>query len=207
MGIKLLSVRTDTKKRFEDIQIMLNILNENEKVDRQLVLKSSLILMVYNVVEGTMSNLLTELFDFIVKNKLSIDRLPQRLQDTMYTYHLKEIGNSPKRLKQFSESDGITLSNISYLEINKYLKLFSGNLDSRSIKEISHKLGITLPDSIDEPSLLQVKNSRNKLAHGEKNFCNMCQDITLSEMKKLCEKVEVYLERVTSTYEDFLNSF
>ena len=62
MPIKLLSVKNDLKKRFEDIQAMMDILEKNKKVDFQLVLKSSLILMLYNAVEGTMSNLLIELF-------------------------------------------------------------------------------------------------------------------------------------------------
>ena len=63
MPIKLLSVKNDLKKRFGDIQAMMDILEKNKKVDFQLVLKSSLILMLYNAVEGTMSNLLIELFE------------------------------------------------------------------------------------------------------------------------------------------------
>lgn len=205
MATKLLSVRNDTKNRFEDVQIMLNLLKENKKVEHQLVLKSSLMLMIYNIVEGTMSNLLTEFFDIIVKKKISIDKLPNKLQNTIYTYYLKEIGNSPQKLKKFGEYDSIKLCNISYLDINKYLKLFSGNLDSRAIRKISQKLGICLPEVIDEPVLLNVKNSRNKLAHGETRFCNASQDITLDEMEKICKKVEVYLDKVTNEYENFLD--
>lgn len=70
------------------------------------------------------------------------------------------------------------------MEINKYLKLFSGNLDSRSIKKLSLKLGIILSDKMNEPTLLQVKNIRNQLAHGETRFGSICQDITLEESKK-----------------------
>lgn len=53
MPIKLLSVRNDVEKRFEDIRVMIDILKKNGKVDFQLVLKSSLVLMLYNAVEGT----------------------------------------------------------------------------------------------------------------------------------------------------------
>lgn len=69
MPIKLLGVRNDLKRRFEDIDTMIYILNSNEKVDNQLILKSSLMLMLYNAVEGTMSNLLTDFFDIIHKKK------------------------------------------------------------------------------------------------------------------------------------------
>lgn len=90
MPIKLLSVKNDLKKRFEDIQAMMDILEKNKKVDFQLVLKSSLILMLYNAVEGTMSNLLTELFDNINSRNISINNLPKNLQETIYKFYLKK---------------------------------------------------------------------------------------------------------------------
>lgn len=180
MADKLLYVRNDIENRFKDVQLMLDILKESKKVETQLILKSSLMLMLYNVVEGTMSNLLQEFFDIIVQKRKSIDELPDKLQDTIYIYYLKKIGTSQKKLKEFGKYNGIELCDISYLDMNKYLKLFSGNLDSRSIREISQKLGVNLSQTINEPVLLRVKNIRNKLAHGEMKFCNACQDVTLS---------------------------
>ena len=206
MAIKLLSVRNDIEKRFEDIQVMIDIIEKNKRVDFQLVLKSSLILMLYNALEGTMSNLLTELFDNITSKKISIENLPENLQETIYKFHLKKIGDKVTMLRDFSTYDNIDICNVSYLEINKYLKLFSGNLDSRSIKDVSSMLGIVLSDKIDEPALLRVKNIRNKLAHGETKFSNTCQDITLEELEKLCDKVKKYLKTVIDQYETFLNN-
>ena len=205
MAIKLLSVRNDIEKRFEDIQVMIDLIEKNKRVDFQLVLKSSLILMLYNALEGTMSNLLTELFDNITSKKISIENLPENLQETIYKFHLKKIGDQVEKLRTFNNYNGIEICNVSYLEINKYLKLFSGNLDSRSIKKLSLKLGVALSDKVDEPALLKVKNIRNKLAHGETKFSNTCQDITLDESKDLCNKVKKYLGNVIDQYEVFLN--
>ena len=205
MAIKLLSVRNDIEKRFEDIQVMIDIIEKNKRVDFQLVLKSSLILMLYNALEGTMSNLLTELFDNITSKKISIENLPENLQETIYKFHLKKIGDQVEKLRTFNNYNGIEICNVSYLEINKYLKLFSGNLDSRSIKKLSLKLGVALSVKVDEPALLKVKNIRNKLAHGETKFSNTCQDITLDESKDLCNKVKKYLGNVIDQYEVFLN--
>lgn len=205
MKTNLLSVRNDINNRFRDIQTMLDILDKNQTVDCQVVLKSSLMLMFYNVVEGTISNLLTELFDTIVKRNLTMEYLPNKLQNTLYTYHLKKIGNDFNKLKEFNKYDSLKLCNITYLEISRYLKLFSGNLDARTIRDISKKVGIDLPDIIDEPCLLIIKSARNKLAHGEAKFSNACQDITLNEMKKMCRKLEEYLYRVICEYESFLD--
>lgn len=163
-------------------------------------------LMLYNAVEGTMSNLLTELFDNIISRKMSIDNLPENLQKTIYKFHLKKIGDKVTKLRDFNTYDNIETCNVSYLEINKYLKLFSGNLDSRSIKDVSSMLGIVLSDKINEPALLKVKNIRNKLAHGETKFSNTCQDITLEELEELCDKVKKYLKTIIHQYEIFLNN-
>lgn len=206
MQINLFSIKNGTKERFEDIRIMLDILEEKEKVNRQLILKSSLVLMIYNAVEGTISNLLVELFDIICQNKLQIGKLPKNLQMTIFTYYAKKIGQDPQKLKNLYYCDSAQLCSLSYLEINKYLNLFSGNLDSRSIRKISSKVGINLPNGIDEPLLLNVKNFRNKLAHGETTFRNTCQDITLGEIEKISKCVEQYLEKVISSYEYFLNT-
>ena len=102
MAIKLLSVRNDIEKRFEDIQVMIDIIEKNKRVDFQLVLKSSLILMLYNALEGTMSNLLTELFDNITSKKISIENLPENLQETIYKFHLKKIGDQVEKLRTFN---------------------------------------------------------------------------------------------------------
>ena len=163
-------------------------------------------LMVYNVVEGTMSNLLNEFFDTIVRKNVPIGILPNRLQNTIYTYYFKKIENKPKKLKEIVAYDDIALCNISYQEISRYLKLFTGNLDSRKIRDVSEKLGIDLPEQIDEPALLWVKKSRNSLAHGETNFCDSCQNLTLDEIEDVCKKVKIYLENVIQEYEKFMSN-
>lgn len=205
MQINLLSVKSDTKERFEDIQVILKSLKEKNKVDYSLILKSSLMLMIYNAIEGTVNNLVVELFDAICQNKLSITHLPTNLRNTIFMYHLKKIGQDINKLESYCSCNPVDLCAVSYLEINKYLNLFSGNLDSRSIREISKKLGINLPSGIDEPVLLQVKNYRNKLAHGETKFRNTCQDITVKEIEEVVKKVRDYLGKLIDIYENSLS--
>ena len=177
------------------------ILESNKKVDAQLILKSSLMLMIYNMVEGTMSNLLMEYFDYIHAENISISNLPPKFQNTIQSYlDKKNLGNINV------ENSNDTIFELSYSEITKYLKLFSGNLDSRSIREVCEKVGVNLPEDIKEPVLLIVKNNRNKLAHGETRFNNTCQDITLDEVKKICNKTQEYLQKIINEYEGCLNN-
>lgn len=197
----MLSVRNDMNRRYEDIKIMEKILEENPKVDVQLVLKSSLMLMIYNMIEGTMSNLLIEYFDHIHSENITICSLPNEFQCTIESYwEKKNVENTDE------ESDDYIFFDLSYHEITKYLKLFSGNLDSRSIREVCKKMGVDLPEDLKEPVLLVVKNDRNKLAHGETRFNNTCQDITLDEIKIICNKARDYLQKVIDEYERCLNN-
>lgn len=203
----LVSVKNDAKARFYDIQIMLDVLKNNNKVDYQVILKSSLVLMIYNFVEGVMNNLIITLFDVLQQENLSIKQLPNKFQKTIFDYYLKKIGNNSGNLRRYYGYDDVKICKISYEEISKYLKFFSGNLDAKSIREIScDKFGISLPNGIDEPALLKVKNYRNKLAHGETKFSNTCQDITLEEMEYMCKQVDTYLNTIIDSYENFLNS-
>lgn len=58
MGKQLIAARNDLESRFNDMDLMIRILelDENKKIENQLLLKSSLLLMVYNAIEGTYIN-------------------------------------------------------------------------------------------------------------------------------------------------------
>ena len=201
----MLSVKNDLKNRFAEINTMKNILVKNQSVECQVVLKSALILMLYNTVEGIVSNVLTELFDRIAEIQMSVTDLPERLQKTVFSYLLELIGRKSYRLIDFYLCSNIELCKISYLEISRSMKLYSGNLDSKKIRDISKRMGVDLPNKIDVPELMDVKEIRNKLAHGEIRFSNACQDMTLQELEQLCSKVQKYLNNVICSYERYCN--
>lgn len=207
MGSELIAVKNDLKNRFDDVEIMIQMLDHksNEKIESQLLLKSSILLMAYNIVEGTMSNLLIELFDKICEKKISIDQLPTEFQSLVYKYHLKRIGNKENELKKLYESDKEKICEISYLELSKYLKLFSGNLDAKEIREISKKFGVIIAQGRQDSLLLTVKTTRNSLAHGEVTFKNASQNITVKELKEIIKVVHTYMNYIVDEYEKFIN--
>ena len=202
-GDNMQSVKNYTKERLDDIEMMLNIIDADDaKIDYQLMLKSSVILMIYNSIEGTMSTLMEVLFDSLNRKELSLKNLPKKLKKIILKYHLKTIGNKADKLEGFAKNYNEKNCDISYLEINKYLNLFSGNLDSRRIKEISEEFGIYF--DLEEPFLLKVKNIRNSLSHGEKSFRVACQDYTVNELKEGLEKTRTYLDKLIEAYGQFI---
>ena len=199
MGKQLIAARNDLESRFNDMDLMIRILelDENKKIENQLLLKSSLLLMVYNAIEGTMSNLLTELFDSVCEKKLPVDKLPEAFQNLIYKYHLKRIGSKENELKKLYESEKEKICEISYLELSR--------LDAREIRKISENIGIQIVNKESDKFLLIVKNKRNSLAHGEKTFVNASQDITLDEIKKNINSVKNYMEYIIEEYEKFID--
>lgn len=199
MPNRLISVRNDMQRRYEDILMMEKIMEKNQKVESILILKSSLMLMIYNMIEGTMSNLLRDYFDDIHSRNIYVYSLPSEFQKTIKIYIEKK---QPDNINDILNN----IFNLSYDEITKHLKLFSGNLDSRSIRDVCKKVGIDLDENIKAPELLKVKNVRNKLAHGETTFNNTCQDIVLKDIKKICEKTFEFLNEVLSESEKILDT-
>lgn len=126
-------------------------------------------------------------------------------QNLIYKYHLKRIGSKENELKKLYESEKEKICEISYLELSRYLKLFSGNLDAREIRKISENIGIQIVNKESDKFLLIVKNKRNSLAHGEKTFVNASQDITLDEIKKNINSVKNYMEYIIEEYEKFID--
>lgn len=208
MQNKLQAVKNDLDNRARDIkQMMIVGYESNSKVISQVILKSSLLLMIYNAVEGTMGNLLMEYFDIVRQKNEPIDSFPKQFRNTIYKYYLKKICEKSTELERFHNYDKRELTQVSYSDITKYLKLYSGNLDSRLINDIMNKIGVILPADLKEPVLLQVKNYRNKLAHGEITFGNASQAITIKELNEVWEKTFHYLERIIEECEKTIKTF
>lgn len=164
--------------------------------------KSVVILMLYNAIEGTLSNILENTFDYICDNDIEFRALNTKIQTLLLKYRIRKIGTNTKELFDFYNDD--KLSNVSYLQISNYLKLYSGNLDARKIKELSKELGVTVSKVAGEEKLLIVKAVRNKLAHGEVGFSEACKDISDKEIIKIVEAVQRFMQNLINEYNSFI---
>ena len=190
-------------QRNADIAVMVTHMDNCAKIVDTTIFKSSIMLMLYNEIEGTFSNILEGLFDYIIDQNIDFNLLHNKIQSIYLEYHCKKIGGNISKLKSFHNNQD--LKNIDYLELNKYLKLYSGNLDARQIKDISKRIGITLDDAVSGEKLLVVKNCRNKLAHGEVSFQEACRDFSEDDIKKIIVEVYAFLNMLISSYNNFIS--
>jgi len=151
-------------------------------------IKATSFLLLYNLVESSIVSGLNAYFEAFSSNKLKYKELNSEIRKVWIQYKHKSFKNTklPDILKAideiFEEIVEIAPKTITNNGNNKIVENYdafhldigktdiSGNLDARKIRELSELYGFKLPKKSECESLLAVKNSRNKLAHGENSF-------------------------------------
>lgn len=223
-------IRLDFNDRVEDVEryysLLENILIEDaslffatngrvEKinVDLAATLKSSLVLMLYNLVESTMSNCLEILHDSFNGKGLRYSELTEPLQLLWMKHQYNvinkfEVDTSDKvnYFKNLVETIAVNREvDLTYTELNKYKSgsLFSGNLDDQLICKIAAKYGLQFEEECRE--LRSIRGKRNKLAHGELSFRECCNQEPIQKLKVLKDRTVVFLEKLIEAVEDYVS--
>lgn len=175
------------------------------------VIRSTVILSLYNVIESTITQVLNKIHDEIVSKKVNYNNLAKPLKDIALVYFYK---HKEKRADIHSSLDvlhstvdmirGKSHFDIEYETMSESYQLYSGNLDARVIRKIMKKYGIEISESHGS-KLVNVKNGRNKLAHGEASFEEFGRNIVLRTLEEYFNDVEAILTEVIDKTNIFLN--
>lgn len=181
-------------------------------VELSSTLKSSGVLMLYNLVESTVTNLITVIHQKVSDESLKYNELNKEIQLLWFSYYYSNIkdGNIKDedlllKMKMvhdvWSEDQAISFT---FEEYTKYKtgSTFSGNLDAREIRKLLSKYGLNTENSVSE--LKTIKESRNKLAHGEVSFSEFGKDKLPVYYNKLQERTIYFLEAIIQEVETFL---
>ncbi len=199
----------------EALLLFPNENNRKERFDVELTatLKSSLILLLYNFVESTITNCLVVIHRTICDDNCKYIDLSESIQTLFTEYYYKAL----KENKVGDENLAIHLKTmintwaydesvkLSYEEYTKYKtgNNFAGNLDSKEINKISTKYGIVFNEHCKE--IRTIRDKRNKLAHGEKSFIECCNQDTLSYIKALKNKTIDFIQKFVDSVENYLD--
>jgi hypothetical protein len=160
-------------------------------------MKSSALLMIYNLIESTMTNILQDVFDHLHTGKVSFDQLNTAMKRLVLSYAKKR---NPASLVTRMEQDTLTLVVACF----DRSELFSGNLDCQVIRETLKEIGVPTKHAYREPALLTVKTERNELAHGTKSFGDCGRNYTARQLNEFHQKTKVILQRVILDFDSFL---
>ncbi len=181
--------------------------------------KSSFVLMLYNVIESTVTNLIEKIIDLVVSysprlefkdfNK-EIRKLWIRLQAQRFLEidKVSKSGELAELYASFCEpTDWKKYKFFENMEKVKNALGASGNLDFKKIKDIFGNFNIKIETSGYDPSNIKdIKDLRNKLAHGNVSFLQGVANKTIAELEKCKDATLICLERLIRETEEYCES-
>lgn len=181
---------------------------ENLNIRLGLTLKSGLVLLLYNLVEATISKCLGAIHQNLTDENISYFEMSDELQKIWLRYHYELLNDNSKNndrnvsqlqtmVEILSANKTITISLADSKQLSE--SLYSGNLDAREIKKIAKKYGISF--DLESTEVRFVEQMRNKLAHGEVG----CRDKPIQYMKKVKDETITFIDAFTNTVENFIS--
>lgn len=161
-------------------------------IDRQLskTLRASSYLVLYNLLESTMSGAINAIHETIKNSNIDIMDLSECLYVIILTNLQK--GLSQEKISQISKENTDYREQIFELGYNKK-KLFSGNIDCQVIDSYCRKYGFEVhpckddknrPITWDPKVIKHIKQKRNNLAHGSESFEDCGQNMAIEHVRK-----------------------
>ena len=201
----------DVKKTFEqrkgEIEIYFEFLSnyKHKKVDDDLfkILKSNLLLMLYNLIESSIANAIEEIHNNIHINKTSFNNLKEKIKSLVID-NTKRI-NSDKFITQIND----IAIDIAKHTFNKK-ELFSGNVDGAKIRKISEKYGFSSKTNYKKTAhgehLKTIKDKRNNLAHGVFSFAEVGKEYTIQDLEYIKKTTIFYISEILDNVEQYLSN-
>ena len=193
-------IKNDFNQKINNAKDFLSFIKSQP--NRGPVLKSSMILILYNILESSMVQLLTRVHDELMQHEFR--RLKDNIQYKIVSFHVEK-----KRAKLILDvilekiiKSEFYLPNFDDLSKNK--TIFSGNVDNQKIQEIFKEYGIKVLTCEEKKDLVKIKNARNKLAHGEQTFEEFGKNISDTEIEGWLLSAEKSISQAIENIEFFI---
>ena len=181
--------------------------NKANKIDVELenTLKGSAYLLLYNLIESTMKNAIEAIFQELQEKDVSFDKIRPELKKIILV-NLK--GRNPDKILEKIQDISLDIVSIGF---NKE-ELFTGNIDSKLIRETAKKYGFDSQTddkkrTNDKISYLRlIKNNRNDLAHGNRPFGAVGKSKTADELIEIKKTIVEYLKGILENIETYIDN-
>ncbi len=194
--------REDTRLKYKKKG---KIIIEKIQPQFQVILIANAFLILYNLIESTIRNSIIEIYTKIKDDDVSFEKLSENLKliwIKQTTDNLKEGNFRPETLRNYVFDLSKTILNKETIMLSKENMDFSGNLDAQKIRELANNIGFD--KSPNGRSLLDIKNKRNRLAHGEQTFYDVGKDFTVKEIVDFKDETLEYLSDIIDKIEKFI---
>jgi hypothetical protein len=176
------------------------------------ILKANALIMIYNLVEATVSEGILEIYGSVRSQGLDYENVNGEIKELWFNHKFEVVHDKSSGLYTYKKQAQKILSNVidkQIIELDRNATKISGNLDAQSIRNICKTHGISF--SVDTACrggivLEDVKKKRNELAHGSTSFAECGRDYTVDELKKIFFESKLFLKGLLIGMQDYYDN-
>jgi len=163
------------------------------------ILKSNVTLMIYNIIEFVVTNALISVYDELKKQGLVYTDVNAHICTLWRKAMIKATEDPYANMSTVLRKNEEIITAIiekKVLEFDPRDTMAGGSLDGERILKTFNDHGIDIRggDSYNSEILRNIKERRNRLAHGDVSFIDAVRDDSITEIKSSSEKVMKFLE-------------
>lgn len=188
----------------ERISIIKHYSSRRRKIsldsDALKIMKSTCFLLLYNLVESTVRESFTTLYEQINKEESTLEYYNEYFRKLWLHQHFKTIdpiSSNQNTYRTVASTIVEKILNSETFEMKSDHLPISGNLDAKKIKELfkKHKIKLQIHHkALGGGELQTVKDKRNGLAHGNISFSECGQEYTVKDLINIKKKTVSYLK-------------
>lgn len=181
--------------------------------DLQKILKSNCYLLLYNLIESSVRNGITEIHDFIKSENLAYKEVTEKikklwlLNDKSRSFMDSSIKDKTVAVNLYEVIKSVLEDNPLTLEPSNIP--ISGNLDAETIKKIIYMYGfhgnLGVSEKDIDPILNFIVKIRCDLAHGNTSFSEATSQIVWSKVVDDKDKLVKYLTHMLQNIDSYID--
>lgn len=189
-------------------ELLIEIEQSNRDASKEKVLKAGFFLLLYNLMEASISKSLLGILQAIYASDHTYDDLRPEIKKHLLD-HVSAV-NSGDFVNRYGKTRIAEAIISECVEKERYVrKVFSGNVDAKAIKVIATKYGFSVAgsdfSSIDVNKINQVKSHRNELAHGTFSYSDIGKKYSIQDLEKYKSSVISYLKLALSSIDKYID--
>ncbi|WP_321306058.1 MAE_28990/MAE_18760 family HEPN-like nuclease [Marinifilum fragile] len=163
------------------------------------VMKSTCFLLLYNLIESSIRESFTYLYEKINSEENSIENYTDEFKKLWLNQHFKNIdpvSSNQATYRTVINSIVEKILNSEDFNMDSELLPISGNIDAQKIRELYKKHNIKLNihhRAFGGGELRTVKDKRNALAHGNITFSECGREYTVDDLVNIKKRTVIYL--------------
>lgn len=187
---------------------------KNEAYDFQdflIILKANSFLVLYNLVEASVKNFIIGIYDEVSMQDLCYNEICDKLKKMWIDVYYNDLSHTTTNYSQHKEKAKKMIEFIiteNKVVFGNEVKL-SGNADLQQIKRMFDKHGMSIDSSVIQnvgEGLLEVKNKRNHIAHGNISFIEGGRDSSITDLNQYKDEIIRFLSALSSEVSEYINN-